>query len=82
MPRAERAVRLLIERANKDLKQHSIKVHLSLHSVENDYILDIYDCSDNLVCNVVADAIIPLKDIPMLIRHLQEEAGILIDTTS
>ncbi|MCK5227149.1 MAG: flagellar protein FlaG [Desulfobulbaceae bacterium] len=82
MPKAEQAVRMLIESANQDLEQHGVKIHLTLHQQGEEYVLDIFDCSNNIVCNVIGDIVMPLEGLPTLIRKLQEEAGILIDTIS
>ena len=46
------------------------------------YILDIYDCSGKDVCSLIGDVAVPFDELPHLIKNLQEEAGVLIDTVS
>lgn len=82
VPTAEKSVRRLIDKVNQDLERQNVKIHLRLLKEEENYLLDIYDCSDNKVCNIIGDLIIPLDDLPHFIKNLQEEAGVLLDTTT
>ena len=78
----EQSIRALVTQVNKDLEKASIQIHLTLIREENDYLLEIYDCSEKDVCKVIEDITIPFDDLPHFIKNLQEEAGILVDTIS
>lgn len=76
------AVRLLVERVNLSLDDHRIMLHLMLIHSDAGYSVDIYDCTGNEACTVVRDFELALTDLPLLLRNLEEEAGLLIDTVS
>ena len=77
---AERALQLLIVQANNDFASHGIDIHIGLVKSSAGYALDIYDCTDGFVCKLIQDNTIHIEDLPNLIRNLQQEAGILLDT--
>ena len=79
---AERTLQLLIFQANQDFASHDIAIHLGLVKSSEGYRLDIYDCTDSHVCKLVKDNTIHIEELPKLIRNLQQEAGILLDTTA
>jgi hypothetical protein len=79
---AERALQLLILQTNQDFISHDIAIHLGLVKSSEGYQLDIYDCTDGHVCKLVKDKTIHIEELPKLIRNLQQEAGILLDTTA
>ncbi|MBC8318003.1 MAG: hypothetical protein H8E41_08855 [Desulfobulbaceae bacterium] len=79
---AERALQFLILQANSDFASHGIDIHLGLVKSGEGYKLDIYDCTDGHVCNLIKDNIIHIEELPVLIRNLQQEAGILLDTSA
>ncbi|HSR37069.1 MAG TPA: hypothetical protein VLL73_07780, partial [Desulfurivibrionaceae bacterium] len=76
------AVRHLVERVNLSLDDHRILLHLVLVRTDEGYVLDVYDCTGNEACTVVRDFEIAIADLPLLLRNLEEEAGLLIDTIS
>ncbi len=78
----EKSIRSLVDRVNEDLEKAAVRIHLTLIKQENDYLLEIYDCSEKDVCKKIEDVTVPFDDLPHLIKNLQEEAGILIDTIS
>lgn len=78
----ESGVRRLVEQVNTHLKNRKILIHLVLIKDEHGYSLDVYDCSGNEQCSIIGDAVIDLNDLPALLRNLQQEAGILLDTIS
>lgn len=76
------AVRRLVERVNLSLDDHRVMLHLVLIHTEEGVAVEIYDCTGNEACTVVRDFEIAVSDLPLLLRNLQEEAGLLIDTVS
>lgn len=78
----ESGVRRLVEQVNAHLKNQKILIHLVLIKDEHGYSLDVYDCSGNEQCSIIGDAVIDLNDLPALLKNLQQEAGILLDTIS
>jgi len=78
----ETTVRRLVEQVNTHLKTQKILLHLVLIKDEHGYSLDVYDCADNERCSIIGDVIIDLNDLPSLLKNLQQEAGILLDTIS
>ena len=75
-------VRLLVERVNTSLADHNVLLHLVLLKTDEGYLVDVYDCTSQTACTVVRDLEVSLEDLPVLLRNLQEEAGLLIDTIS
>lgn len=74
-----KTVRTMVEQVNKDLTSHNVLIHLVLTHDDDGFSLDVYDCTDNHVCKIVKDIVINVEDLPVLIRNLQQEAGLLID---
>jgi len=78
----ETAVRRLVEQVNSHLENQKIFIHLVLIKDELGYSLDVYDCTGNEQCAIIGDVVIDLNDLPVLLKNLQQEAGILLDTIS
>lgn len=78
----ETAVRRLVVQVNAHLKNQKILLHLVLTKDEHGYSLDVYDCSGNEQCSIIGDVAIDVNDLPILLKNLQQEAGILLDTVS
>ena len=78
----EKAVGRLIARINEHLEQRKVQLHLVLVKEDDGYTLDVYDCSSDEACVIIRDIVISVDELPDLLRNLQEEAGILIDTVS
>ena len=78
----ETAVRRLVEQVNAHLEHQKILIHLVLIKDEHGYSLDVYDCTGNEQCSIIGDVVIDLNDLPVLLKNLQQEAGILLDTIS
>ncbi|HIJ89489.1 MAG: hypothetical protein OEV89_01340 [Desulfobulbaceae bacterium] len=82
-PSAEEAeVRHLVEQVNTHLENQKILIHLVLIKDEHGYSLDVYDCTGSDQCSIIGDVVIDLNDLPVLLKNLQQEAGILLDTIS
>ncbi|HIJ79605.1 MAG: hypothetical protein OEY01_12640 [Desulfobulbaceae bacterium] len=79
----EKAVRRLVDNVNVHLENQNIAIHLVLIKDEGGgYSLDVYDCTGGDRCSVIHDVVIDLNDLPILLRNLQQETGILLDTVS
>jgi hypothetical protein len=78
----ENSVRRLVEQVNTHLENQGIPIHLVLIKDEHGYSLDVYDCTGNEQCAIIGDVVIDLNDLPALLKNLQQEAGILLDTIS
>jgi hypothetical protein len=76
----EKGLRRLIEHVNADLERHKIPIHLVLLAAEEGFLLEVYDCTDQRVCRAVRDQEIGAAELPALLRKLQSEAGLLVDT--
>lgn len=75
-------VSALIARTNEDLRRQSIPIRLVLAEEDDGYVIDVYDCHDDEVCKIVGDLVIDLEELPTLLRNLDQESGILLDTIS
>ncbi|MFA7383611.1 MAG: hypothetical protein WC001_09180 [Desulfurivibrionaceae bacterium] len=75
----ESPVRRLVEQVNTHLDNQKILLHLVLTKGEHGYYLDVYDCSGNEQCSIIGDINIDLNDLPVLLKNLQQESGILLD---
>jgi len=78
----EASVRHLVQQVNTHLENQNILIHLVLIKNQDGYSLDVYDCTGNEQCAIIGDVVIDLNDLPMLLKNLQQEAGILLDTIS
>lgn len=78
----ETSVRRLVAQVNSHLENQRIPIHLVLIKDERGYSLDVYDCTGNEQCAIIGDVAIDLNDLPALLKNLQQEAGILLDTVS
>ena len=78
----ETSVRRLVDQVNTHLENQKILIHLVLIKDEHGYSLDVYDCTGNEQCSIIGDVVIDLNDLPVLLKNLQQEAGILLDTVS
>ena len=79
---AEKTLQALIIEANQDFIARGVDIHLGLKKTDAEYELDIYDCTDGNVCKLVKDDAVHIEDLVSLVRNLQKESGILIDTTA
>lgn len=81
-PATEQTANRLIQQLNEDLERHHIAVHLTLSAAPEGFFLEIYDCTDTHACYIVGDLFIPEHDLPLFVRSLQQEAGIIVDRIS
>lgn len=79
----EETIRKLLGRVNASLEEQRILLHLVLIRDEGGgFQLDVYDCTGADQCRIVKDMVVSLEDLPILLRNLEEETGILVDTIS
>ena len=78
----ERTLHILIDKVNRNFLAHHIDIHLSLVRENHGYELNVYDCTGNRSCLLIREDEIQLDDLPNLLRNLQSQSGILIDTVS
>lgn len=76
----ERSIQLLMEKVNEHMAARGIPLRLVLARDDQDYSVDIYDCSDKEMCRIVQDILLNLEELPTLLANLQQESGILVDT--
>lgn len=81
-PNDEESVRRLVDTVNTHLKNQDIQIHLLLIRDENGFAIDVYDCTRGDRCEIIGDVVIDLEDLPVLLKNLQQETGILLDTVS
>ena len=79
---AKNDVRTLITKTNTDLQLQSLPIRLVLTEEDDGYVIDIYDCHDANACRIIGDLTINLDELPVLLRNLDRESGILVDTIS
>jgi len=75
-------VRRLVEQVNTRLTDQNISLHLVLTGDESGYAIDVYDCTGTDRCVIIGDVIIDPADLPLLLRKLEQETGLLLDTVS
>lgn len=76
----EKEVRHLVVQANRNFEEHGISLRLLLTRTDDGYLLDVYDCVGGTECQVASDLFIGLDELPNLLRNLENEAGLLVDT--
>ncbi|MFZ5775952.1 MAG: hypothetical protein ACOY3Z_10765 [Thermodesulfobacteriota bacterium] len=81
-PRDEATIRRLLAMINSRLEARGILIHLVLIRDQSGYSIDVYDCTGNERCAIVGDVVVELADLEALLRHLEQESGILLDTIS
>ncbi|HET98424.1 MAG TPA: hypothetical protein ENN98_07005 [Desulfurivibrio alkaliphilus] len=79
-PEEEQEVRRQVEQANRNFENHGILLRLLLTRTDEGYQLDVYDCTGDTECRVASDLQVTFEELPALLRNLEEEAGLLIDT--
>lgn len=78
-PLAEKAIRDLVQQTNEDLAASGVPLHLVLTQNEEGLALDIYDCSDNVVCEVTQEVPLDLNNLLTTLDNLEHEAGIIVN---
>lgn len=78
-PLAEKAIRDLMRQANEDLAASGAPLHLVLAQNDEGFVLDVYDCSDDGMCQVTQEVPIDLNHLLTLLDNLEHEAGIIVN---
>ena len=78
-PLAEKAIRDLVRQANEDLAASGAPLHLVLAQNADGFVLDVYDCSDDAMCQMTQEIAIDLNHLLTLLDNLEHEAGIIVN---
>jgi hypothetical protein len=79
----DETIKKMLDRVNTRLEEQRIPLHLLLiNDADRGYLIDVYDCTGEDRCSIVRDIVIDPDDLPLLLRNLEEETGILVDTVS
>jgi len=82
MAQVEKSIIASLGQANADLAAHGLDLHLVFAKHEDGFALDVYDCSYNEACRLSYDIAISLDNVGSVLGNLQNETGVIIDTTS
>lgn len=78
-PLEEKAIRDLVRQANEDLAANGAPLHLVLAQNADGFVLDIYDCSDDAMCQVTQEVPLDLNHLLTILDNLEHEAGIIVN---
>lgn len=78
-PLEEKALRNMIRQANDDLAASGTPLHLVLTQTEEGLALDVYDCSDDALCEVAQEVPLDLNNLLTLLDSLEHESGIIVN---
>ena len=78
-PLAEKSIRDLIAQTNEDLAASGVPIHLALVKNEEGFTLDVYDCSDNMVCTLSQEVPLDLNNLLTILDTLEHEDGIIVN---
>jgi len=78
-PLAEKAIRDLVRQTNEDLAASGVPLHLVLTRNQEGFALDIYECSDKVVCEVTQEVPLDLNNLLTTLDNLEHEAGIIVN---
>jgi len=76
---AEKSIRDLVRQTNEDLAASGVPLHLVLVKNQEGFILDVYDCSDNVVCQLSQEVPLDLNHLLTTLDNLEHEAGIIVN---
>lgn len=78
-PLAEKSIRDLVKQTNEDLAASGVPLHLVLAKTEEGFVLDIYDCSNDTVCQVEQEVPLDFNNLMTTLDNLEHEAGIIVN---
>ena len=78
-PLAEKSIRELVTQTNEDLAASGVPLHLALVKNEEGFTLDVYDCSDNTVCELSQEVPLDLDNLLTILDNLEHEDGIIVN---
>lgn len=70
----------LLEEINQQLEQQGAMIHLLLVADDTGFAIDLYDCSDGNICQIIHDISLGVNDLPILLSRLSQKVGIMVDT--
>jgi hypothetical protein len=76
----EEVLRKIIHHFNESQINKNLPTRLVLANNSEGLALDVYDCSDNIVCRLVYNAPIGSSSLTQIMNHLRKEDGILVNT--
>lgn len=79
---AERSIRFTLGLANEDIAASGLPLHLVFAKHEEEFAVDVYDCSDNEACRLSYEVPVALQDLPRTLGNIQQETGIIVNTES
>lgn len=79
LPLAEISIRQMVSQANEDLAANGLPLRLVLAKSNEDYSLDIYDCSDDEVCRLAQEVPLDLNELLTILDNIQHETGMIIN---
>ncbi|MCX5865665.1 MAG: hypothetical protein NT087_06025 [Deltaproteobacteria bacterium] len=78
-PLAEKSIHQMIKQANEDLAASGVPLHLVLAKNDEGFALDIYNCSDDAVCQMTQEVPLDLNNLLTTLDNLEHEAGIIVN---
>jgi hypothetical protein len=78
----EKSIRLSLGQANENMAASGLPLHLVFAKHDEEYAVNVYDCSDNESCRVSYEVPVTLQDLPQTLDNLEHETGIIVDTKS
>lgn len=78
-PPAEKSLRHMVDQANTDLATNGLPLHLALTKNDEEYVLEVYDCSDGDKCRMEQEIPLDLAKLGTILDNIQHETGIIID---
>ena len=72
----------MIDEANRNLEALGLQIHISLVEHGHGFGLDIYDCTSGELCALIGEEEVTLADLPVVLKNLQQQAGLMIDVVS
>lgn len=73
------ALQQLVDQVNANLEFHGVEIHIALVRKDEGYSLEIYDCTSLDVCRIIKEEAVNISELPLLLKNLQEGAGLLVD---
>jgi len=75
----EKSIQLLMKEFNDHQVELGKLLYVALARTEENYVVNVYDCSFMDYCKIVEDIPLDPDELPTLMANLQQESGILVD---
>jgi hypothetical protein len=76
----EEVLRKIIHHFNESQVNKNLPTRLALASTAEGLALDVYDCSDNIVCRLAYNAPLGSSSLTQIMDHLRKDDGVFINT--